>query len=191
MSIEKNFDISFVAEQALREKQIQQNYRPIIAVHKWFARRPGTLFRALVLSEFGARNIKESFFQTNAFPSKRIVDPFMGGGTPLIERKTNLFLHYLTVELEPLYRTDCLIYGDKDVPVKYFIWVKEINCEACREAIALFPGYMLSQDSRHPLNVLVCKDCGALNEVASTTHPGSCATCSSALSLDGPAKRGI
>ena len=24
---------------------IQQNYRPIIAVHKWFARRPGTLFR--------------------------------------------------------------------------------------------------------------------------------------------------
>src|ERR1035437_8438017 len=25
---------------------IQQNYRPVIAVHKWFARRPGTLFRA-------------------------------------------------------------------------------------------------------------------------------------------------
>ncbi len=46
MSIEENFDISFVAAQALREKQIQQNYRPIIAVHKWFARRPGTLFRA-------------------------------------------------------------------------------------------------------------------------------------------------
>jgi putative DNA methylase len=51
--IEKNFDIPFVAGLALREKQIQQNYRPIIAVHKWFARRPGTLFRALLLSEFG------------------------------------------------------------------------------------------------------------------------------------------
>jgi len=37
---------------ALQEKQIQQNYRPIIAVHKWFARRPGTLFRALMLSEY-------------------------------------------------------------------------------------------------------------------------------------------
>ena len=24
---------------ALREKQIQQNYRPIIAIHKWLARR--------------------------------------------------------------------------------------------------------------------------------------------------------
>jgi hypothetical protein len=37
--IEKNFDIAFIADLALREKQIQQNYRPIIAVHKWFARR--------------------------------------------------------------------------------------------------------------------------------------------------------
>ena len=51
--IEKNFDIPFIADLALREKQIQQNYRPIIAVHKWFARRPGTLFRGLLLSEFG------------------------------------------------------------------------------------------------------------------------------------------
>jgi len=42
--IEKNFDIPFIADLALREKQIQQNYRPIIAVHKWFPRRSGTLF---------------------------------------------------------------------------------------------------------------------------------------------------
>ncbi|HXP60971.1 MAG TPA: DUF1156 domain-containing protein [Dongiaceae bacterium] len=49
--IERGFDISFVADLALREKQIQQNYRPIIAVHKWFARRPGTLFRSLLLAE--------------------------------------------------------------------------------------------------------------------------------------------
>jgi adenine-specific DNA methylase len=49
--IEHDFDVPFVADLALREKQIQQNYRPIMAVHKWFARRPGTLFRALILVE--------------------------------------------------------------------------------------------------------------------------------------------
>ncbi len=49
MAIETLFDVPFVAAMALKEKQIQQNYRPIIAVHKWFARRPGTLFRGLVL----------------------------------------------------------------------------------------------------------------------------------------------
>ena len=51
MSIEQNYNIRFIASLALREKQIQQTYRPIIAVHKWFARRPGTLFRGLLLSE--------------------------------------------------------------------------------------------------------------------------------------------
>lgn len=65
--IEHHFDIPFVASMALRKKQIQQNYRPIIAVHKWFARRPGTLFRALLLSGI------------------HVADPFMGGGTPLLE----------------------------------------------------------------------------------------------------------
>jgi hypothetical protein len=31
--------VPFVADLALREKQIQQNYRPVMAVHKWFAPR--------------------------------------------------------------------------------------------------------------------------------------------------------
>ena len=31
MPIEKHFDIPFISSLALREKQIQQNYRPIIA----------------------------------------------------------------------------------------------------------------------------------------------------------------
>lgn len=68
MTIEHSFDVPFVAALALKEKQIQQYYRPIIAVHKWFARRPGTLFRALTLAEFGDRPISDSFFDSNDFP---------------------------------------------------------------------------------------------------------------------------
>lgn len=83
--IEKDFDISFVADLAQREKQIQQNYRPVIAVHKWFARRPGTLFRALLLSEFGSGALPETFYRGHKFAGKRVCDPFMGGGTPLLE----------------------------------------------------------------------------------------------------------
>jgi len=85
MNIEHNFDVPFIAALALREKQIQQNYRPIIAVHKWFARRPGTLFRGLILAEFGTAPVREMFFRSNSFPGRRVADPFMGGGTPLIE----------------------------------------------------------------------------------------------------------
>ena len=83
--IEKDYDVSFVAAMALREKQIQQNYRPVIAVHKWFARRPGTLFRALLLAEFGHGALREIYFKTNNLKGLQVADPFMGGGTPLLE----------------------------------------------------------------------------------------------------------
>ena len=83
--IERNFQIPFVARLALAEKQIQQNYRPLIAVHKWFARRPGTLFRALILSELGKQRIEQTYFHGHNFPDKHILDPFMGGGTTVVE----------------------------------------------------------------------------------------------------------
>jgi putative DNA methylase len=63
--IERDFDISFVADLALREKQIQQNYRPVIAVHKWFARRRGTLFRGLILSEFVSKPLATTFYESH------------------------------------------------------------------------------------------------------------------------------
>ncbi|MGB9498925.1 MAG: DUF1156 domain-containing protein [Dissulfuribacterales bacterium] len=83
--IEKNFDMAFIADLALREKQIQQNYRPVIAVHKWFARRPGTLFRGLLLSEFSDKPLREAFYRSNNFSGLHVADPFMGGGTPILE----------------------------------------------------------------------------------------------------------
>lgn len=85
MTIERNFDVPFIAAMALREKQVQQNYRPIIAVHKWFARRPGTLFRGLLLAEFGEKRVRDAFFHANGFSGCVVADPFMGGGTPLVE----------------------------------------------------------------------------------------------------------
>ena len=85
MSFETRFDIPLVAGLALREKQIQQNFQPIIAVHKWFARRLGTLFRALTLSELGDAPLADIYFTANDFPSRQAADPFVDGGTPLIE----------------------------------------------------------------------------------------------------------
>ncbi|MBJ7532729.1 DUF1156 domain-containing protein [Rhodomicrobium vannielii ATCC 17100] len=224
MSIERHFDISLIASMALREKQIQQNYRPIIAVHKWFARRPGTLFRGLLLAEFADRRLDEAYFQSYDFAGKLVADPFMGGGTPLIEANRMGFdvhgcdinpmaawivreeIEYLDLgeyrhhasrllaslesEIGSLYKTDCPLYGDEDVPVKYFLWVKTISCDACGHNVDLFPGYLLADDTRHPKNVLVCADCGELNEVTSLSTPGKCGSCKAALKQDGPAKRG-
>ncbi len=59
---------------------------PIIGVHKWFARRPGALFRGLLLAEYAQkRPLKDIYFNSHDFPDVTILDPFMGGGTTLFE----------------------------------------------------------------------------------------------------------
>ncbi len=223
MSIEKRFHVPFIAALALKEKQIQQHYRPIIAVHKWFARRPGTLFRGLALAEFGDASLEELFYQSNDLPDRCVADPFMGGGTPLIEAnrvgcdvvgydinpmaawivreelehldlpaygaESHALVDYLEQEVGALYRTNCPNFGDIDVPVKYFLWVKTLECIACHKRIDLFPGYRLAKDQRHPKHVLVCSACGDLNEVNDPKDPGGCQACSSELKLEGPAHR--
>ena len=210
MPIETDFDIAFVARQALREKQIQQNYRPIIAVHKWFARRPGTLFRGLILAEFCKRPLRTTFYQSNDLHALKIADPFMGGGTPLLEanrlgcdvlgfdinpmaywivkqeiehldlpayrKRADALVEHLAGEIGSLYRTRCIHCG-QNVPVKYFLWVKTLQCEKCNLQIDLFPGYLLAENVRHPRNVYVCAKCGALNERADGALLRNCGLC--------------
>ena len=224
MSIEQRYDVSLIAGMALKEKQIQQNYRPIIGVHKWFARRPGTLFRGLMLAEFGDGRLDDIFFRSNDFPGLRIADPFMGGGTPLIEanrlgcdvegvdvnpmstwivreeieyldlrayaRAANALIAALRDEIDRFYRTSCPHYGDADVPVKSFLWVKVLDCKGCGRPFDLFPGYLLAKNRRHPKNVLLCPACGDLNEVDDPKSPGHCAACGISLHQAGPARRG-
>lgn len=222
--IERLFDIPFVAGLALREKQIQQNYRPPIAVHKWFARRPGTLFRALLLSEFVDLPLRESFYDSHDLEGLRVADPFMGGGTPLMEanrvgcdvagcdinpmsywivrqeiehldlvayrKAAGALRTALERDIGHLYRTKCLECGNDEAHVKYFLWVKVIPCKNCGRELRLFPGYLLAQNRRHPRNVFVCGECGALTESDSRTCPGTCGKCGSSLRPEGPAKRG-
>ena len=109
--IEHHFDIPFVAALALREKQIQQNYRPIISVHKWFARRPGTLFRSLLLSEFGEGALRDLYFKAHNLAGIRVMDPFMGGGTPVLEAN----------------RLGCDVIGYDINPMAYWIVRQEVE----------------------------------------------------------------
>lgn len=82
--IEDSYREGYVARRASREKQVQQNYRPVISVHKWFARRPGSLFRALALAELVDAPLRSSFERGHQLKGV-CLDPFMGGGTPLFE----------------------------------------------------------------------------------------------------------
>ena len=221
--IERNFQIPFVARLALAEKQIQQNYRPLIAVHKWFARRPGTLFRSLLLSEFAEGPVAQNFYHSHDFSDKHVFDPFMGGGTTVVEanrlgctvsaadinpmawwivrqevqdldlaayQKAVIALRqHLRSELGEAYRTRCPRTG-KQAEVKYFLWVKTVECAACGKHHDLFPNYLVAQDVRHTANVFVCGHCGDLYESDDRKPNHPCPSCGKHHSKEYTASRG-
>jgi adenine-specific DNA methylase len=76
-------EISKIAEQESWRKEVN---RPIHYIHKWWAHRLGSVFRALVLgaSTASGADIKKLFYE-RARSEITVFDPFMGSGTTLGE----------------------------------------------------------------------------------------------------------
>jgi len=81
-----NIPISEIAELALREGQ---NTSPLYRVHRWFARRLGSQFRAiltgLTLRPQDASQFWDTYLGGLSLNGVVVLDPFVGGGTSLVE----------------------------------------------------------------------------------------------------------
>ncbi len=77
-------EVSRIAEQESWRKEIN---RPIYHIHKWWATRLGSVFRAIALGAMSrpGTDIWSTFYKTHALADKVILDPFMGSGTTLGE----------------------------------------------------------------------------------------------------------
>lgn len=75
-----------IAELALREGQCTN---PIYRVHRWFARRLGSQFRAILtglsLKPDDAERFWDLYLGSLSFNGSVVLDPFVGGGTSLVE----------------------------------------------------------------------------------------------------------
>lgn len=81
------FPIRFVSELAELESWRKEVYRPVYHIHKWWANRLGSVFRAIILASIlpeGAR-LEDAFYDGAAFPQVTVLDPFMGSGTTVGE----------------------------------------------------------------------------------------------------------
>lgn len=76
--------LSDIAETESWRKEIN---RPTTHIHKWWAQRLGTVFRALTIGAFApsGADIFDLFYKPVSIPSGTIFDPFMGSGTTLAE----------------------------------------------------------------------------------------------------------
>jgi putative DNA methylase len=103
-AIEESFPIVEINRLAVPERNA---FKPIYKMHKWFARRASSVFRAILLASIkpAGTNIMEEFYKdhtndpdTNGI---RILDPFMGGGTTVIEA-LRLGCHVTGIDLNPV-----------------------------------------------------------------------------------------
>ena len=81
------FPFEFLSALAKRESWRKEIHRPIYHVHKWWAKRLGSVFRGLVLGSMLGQDddLAESFYQPQNFTDTAVFDPFMGSGTTLGE----------------------------------------------------------------------------------------------------------
>ncbi|MBK6961045.1 MAG: hypothetical protein IPH23_07495 [Gammaproteobacteria bacterium] len=76
--------LSDIAEIESWRKEIN---RPTTHIHKWWAQRLGTVFRALTIGTFApsGANVLDLFYKPIRIPGGTVFDPFMGSGTTLAE----------------------------------------------------------------------------------------------------------
>lgn len=86
--IETNeFPFEFISALAERESWRKEIYRPIYHMHKWWAKRLGSIFRGILLGSVLSpdTNFKTAFYQPHDLKDTIIFDPFMGSGTTIGE----------------------------------------------------------------------------------------------------------
>lgn len=86
-AIEDGFPFEAISEIAEVESWRKEIYRPIYHVHKWWAHRLGSIFRAAILGAAAPKkaSVEDLFFEPVQLPGLVVFDPFMGSGTTVGE----------------------------------------------------------------------------------------------------------
>jgi putative DNA methylase len=81
------FPFEFVSQLAERESWRKEVHRPVYHVHKWWAKRLGSVFRGILLGSLLPENddLAKAFYRKHRFAGVTVFDPFMGSGTTIGE----------------------------------------------------------------------------------------------------------
>jgi putative DNA methylase len=115
-----HFPVEFLSAIAKRESWRKEIYRPIYHIHKWWAKRLGSIFRGILLGCFlpDDASLEEAFYHKLNFSGLSVFDPFMGSGTTIGEA----------------HKLGCSAFGRDINPVA---------CESVREALGPLDRFQL------------------------------------------------
>jgi putative DNA methylase len=86
-ALEAGFPILEVSQLAEQESWRKEINRPLYHIHKWWATRLGSVFRAITLAALipPSKGMWDDFYKKHNLTGKVVLDPFMGSGTTLGE----------------------------------------------------------------------------------------------------------
>jgi putative DNA methylase len=137
---------------ARMESYNKHYYRPANYLHKWWARRLGSVFRTLVLMAFldEDEDVWERYYSGAQFPGKIVLDPFMGGGTTIVEAL----------------RLGCKVVGSDLNPVAWWTVkqaVTSVELEALDQAFARVESQVRPEIERRYQTT--CPTCGRISPI--------------------------
>lgn len=100
IEIDSRFPEQFVDELSRREVFNKHLFRPSAYLHKWWARRCGSLFRA-ILKQFAPDAELRDYYAPGGLEGKVVLDPMMGGGTTLHEAM-RLGANVIGADIDPI-----------------------------------------------------------------------------------------
>jgi putative DNA methylase len=103
MRLDNGFPLAKLNGLARLESYNKHYYRPANYLHKWWARRLGSVFRTILLATFldEDQDVWQAYYQGADFRGKIVLDPFMGGGTTVMEA-LRLRCKVVGVDLNPV-----------------------------------------------------------------------------------------
>ena len=100
LMIDHSFPEKFADELARREVFNKHLFRPNTYLHKWWARRCGTMFRS-ILKQFVPVAESRDYYAPRGLEGKTVLDPMMGGGTTLHEA-IRLGANVIGADIDPI-----------------------------------------------------------------------------------------
>jgi putative DNA methylase len=202
-----DFPFEFISAVAARESWRKEVYRPIYHVHKWWAKRLGSVFRGLLLGCLlpPETDLSEAFYQKHDFSSVTVFDPFMGSGTTVGEahklgcialgRDINpVACESVRVALSPLDRHELqaaydqlaatvgvrireLYRTQEESETLYYFWVMQADCPACAATLDLFSNFIFARNAYPNRKPEVQVCCPGCGDVFSALHRDELLTC--------------
>jgi adenine-specific DNA methylase len=174
-ALEREFPATEISRIAEGESWRKEVHRPATATHKWWAKRLGSVFRAILaaaVTESG-QSALDGYSGAIDLNGLTVLDPFAGSGTTLVETvklggravafdinpvatlvarqavarwdAASLTRGFAQVEMASREQIDRLHRTETGEPVLYYFWVAVADCPDCGEATRLFSSHVFAQ----------------------------------------------